>query len=297
MGKLDGKVAIISGAARGQGRSHAVTLARAGARLALFDICRQLETTNIPMSRPADLEETVALVKDVGGDVIALEADVRSSKETQTVVDATLDAFGRVDIVIANAGIDSIESTLAMRDEVWDDMIAVNLTGVFRTIQPALRPMIEQREGGSVVITSSCAGLTPFPNHVHYGATKYGVIGVTQCLALELAAHRIRVNAVAPTAVNTPLAVNSILFELFTGRAEATEEEAAEVFRRLHLIDEPWVQPQDISNAVLWLSSDDARYVTGIVLPVDLGLLIKGPFDAKDSAARLDASSAKGLVD
>lgn len=287
MGKLDGKVAIISGAARGQGRSHALTLAREGARVVLFDLCDQVPTTAIPMSGPDDLAETVRQVEEIGGTPLSIIADVRSSEQTRAVVDRTLKTFGRIDIVVANAGIDAIEPTISLRDEAWDDMIDINLTGVFRTIQPALKPMIEQGDGGSIVITSSCAGLTPYPNHIHYGAAKFGVIGVMKCLALELAAHRIRVNALAPSAVRTPLALNSVLFELFTGNPDATEADAAPIFQGLNLMEEPWMEPQDVSNALLWLTTDEARYITGITLPVDLGFMIKGPFNARDAAMRL----------
>jgi (+)-trans-carveol dehydrogenase len=291
-GRLAGKVAIISGAARGQGRSHALALTREGAQVAIFDVCEQLPTTDIPMSSPEDLAETVRQVEEVGGTPLALVADVRSSEQMRSVVEQTLNAFGRIDIVVANAGIDGIEPTLSMRDEVWDEMIAVNLTGVFRTIQPALKPMIEQGEGGSIIITSSCAGLTPYPNHAHYGATKFGVIGIMKCLALELAGHRIRVNALAPSAVRTPMALNSTIFELFTGRADATEAETAPLFERMNLISEPWIEPEDVSSAVMWLASDESRFVTGVTLPIDLGFMIKGPFNGKDAAMRIDAPAA-----
>lgn len=296
MSDLHGKVALISGAARGQGRSHALALARAGASIVAFDICEQIPTTRITMSSPADLEETRRLVEDVGGEVLTMVADARDSAQTQEVVDAAMQRFGRIDVVVANAGIDSIDPTISMSDEVWDDVIAVNLTGVFRTIRPALKPMIEAARGGSIIVTSSCAGLTPYPNHVHYGAAKYGVIGITQCLALELAAHRIRVNALAPSAVRTDLALNPVLFELFTGRADATADDAAAIFQSLNLIERPWIEPQEVSEAVVWLSGEHSRAITGVVLPIDLGFLIKGPFNAQDAAIRIDGSNAAGLV-
>lgn len=296
MADLAGRVALISGVARGQGRSHALALARAGAQIVGFDICEQIPSTKIPMSSSADLAETERLVREAGGDILTLVADARSSAQTQAVVNAAMDRFGRIDIVVANAGIDSIDATVDMPDEAWDDVIGVNLTGVFRTIRPALRPMIEAGAGGSILITSSCAGLTPYPNHVHYGAAKYGVIGITQCLALELAAHGIRVNALAPSAVRTDLALNPILFELFTGRSDATAEDAAPIFQGLNLIERPWVEPEEISSAVVWLSSDYARSITGIVLPIDLGFMIKGPFNARDAAIRIDGANAAGLV-
>lgn len=291
MGKLDGKVAVISGGARGQGRSHAVALAREGCDVVVFDICEQLPTVEIAMARPADLEETARLVRATGSRVLALRGDVRDSASVNEVVGAALDEFGRIDIVVANAGIDSIAPTATLPDEVWDEMIAVNLTGVFKTIRGALPSMIKRGRGGSIVVTSSCAGLTPYPNHIHYVTSKFGVIGIVKCLALELAHHRIRANAIAPAAVRTDLVINPVLFGLFTGNPAATEEEAAPVFRSLNLIDEPWVEPSDVSNALVWLVSDEARYVTGITLPIDLGMLVKGPFNARDAAMRLDEES------
>lgn len=296
MTDLSGKVALISGAARGQGRSHALALTKAGAKIVGFDICEQIPTTKIPMSTEDDLKETKRLVEEAGGEMLAIKADARVSAQTADVVEQAMDRFGRIDIVVANAGIDSIDPTISMPDEAWDDVIGVNLTGVFRTIRPALKPMIEGGRGGSIIVTSSCAGLTPYPNHVHYGAAKYGVIGITQCLALELAAHNIRVNAVAPSSVGTDLALNPVLFKLFTGREDATAEDAAPIFQRLNLIERPWIEPEEVSNAVVWLCAEESRAITGVVLPIDLGFMIKGPFNARDAAIRVDGSSAEGLV-
>ncbi len=296
MTDFTGKVALISGAARGQGRSHALALAKAGAKIVGFDICEQIPTTKIPMSTESDLRETVRLVEEAGGEMLAVKADARVSAQTSAVVEQAMERFGRIDIVVANAGIDSIDPTIDMPDEAWDDVIGVNLTGVFRTIRPALRPMIEAGRGGSIVLTSSCAGLTPYPNHVHYGAAKYGVVGIMQCLALELAYHNIRVNAVAPSAVRTDLALNPVLFRLFTGREDATEQDAAPIFQDLNLIERPWIEPEEVSNAVVWLCREESRAITGHVLPVDLGFMIKGPFNAKDAAMRIDGSNAAGLL-
>ena len=295
MGKLDGKVALISGGARGQGRSHALTLAREGADIAVFDVCEQLPTVEIEMSTPADLAETERLVAATGRRVVAMRGDVRDSASLAAVVERTLAELGQIDVVVANAGIDTIAPTATMADEVWEQMIAVNLTGVYKTVRAALPAMIERGAGGAIVATSSCAGMTPYPNHIHYVTSKFGVIGIVKALALELAHHRIRANAIAPAAVNTPMAVNPVLFELFTGDRDASPEAAGEVFRTLNLIDEPWVEAQDISNALLWLVSDESRYVTGHVLPVDLGMLVKGSFNAADAAARVGENRA-GLI-
>jgi (+)-trans-carveol dehydrogenase len=253
-------------------------------------------TMSIRPKRSRPSATTRKLVEAAGGEMLALVADVRDSAQTARVVADGLERFGRIDIVVANAGIDSIDATISMTDEAWDAVIGVNLTGVFRTIQPALKPMIEAARGGSIIVTSSCAGLTPYPNHIHYGASKYGVIGIVQCLALELAAHNIRVNALAPSAVKTDLALNPVLFELFTGNRAATADDAAPVFQSLNLLERPWIDPEEVSAAVTWLASDAARSITGVVLPLDLGFLIKGPFNARDAAIRPDGGSAAGLV-
>jgi (+)-trans-carveol dehydrogenase len=295
MGRLEGKVALISGGARGQGRSHAIAMASEGADIIVFDVCRQLPTVEIPMATPEDLAETVALVAATGRRVVAEQADVRDTEALARVVDAGMSEFGRIDIVVANAGIDTIASTASMPDDVWEEMIGVNLTGVFKTIRAALPTMIEQNTGGAIIITSSCAGLRPYPNHIHYCTSKYGVIGIAQCMALELAHYRIRCNVVAPAAVRTDLVINPVLFRLFAGNSDATEEDVTPMFQSLNLIDEPWVDPKDISNAVVWLASDEARWVTGITLPIDLGFLIKGPFSAEGAATRV-GENREGLA-
>lgn len=296
LGDLAGRVAIISGVARGQGRSHALTLARHGVRVVGFDLCSQIASTRIKMSSEDDLAVTQALIENAGGECFLFVGDVRDSSDTQRAVDECLDRYGRVDIVLANAGIDSIDPTLDLPDKAWDDVIGVNLTGVFRTIRPALKPMIEQGTGGSIVVTSSVAGMTPYPNHVHYCTSKYGVIGIVQCLALEMAAYNVRVNAIAPAAVDTPLAMNPVLYQLFTGDPSLSQNDAAPYFTDLNLLQRPWLQPEEVSNAILWLVSDAARAMTGSVLPIDLGLLRRGPFNPQDCRAQ-DRASLSALLD
>lgn len=288
MTDLAGKVAIVSGAARGQGRAHCLALAGAGARVVGFDICEQIPTTKIKMSRPEDLDETQSLVEAAGGEIHTMVADVRSSSDTQRVVDECLSRYGGVDIVVANAGIGCVENTVSMPDDVWEDVLAVNLTGVFRTIRPALAPMIDAGSGGSIIVTSSTAGLTPYPNQLPYVASKFGVTGLVQGLALELGAHGVRVNAVAPSTVKTDLALNPIFFELFTGDPTADEDQVAPMFQELNVIQRPWIEPDEVSRAVLWLAGDESGFMTGTVIPVDLGFLVKGPFNARDSAATVE---------
>jgi (+)-trans-carveol dehydrogenase len=275
MGKLDGRVALISGGARGQGRSHALTLAKEGADIIVFDICKQIGSVEIAMARKSDLEETADMIRQTGRHVVAMQGDVRDTASLNEVVGAGLKEFGKIDIVLANAGILSFGPTEALPDDVWDDMIAVNLTGVYKTVRAALPSMIARGQGGSIVLTSSTAALRPYANHIHYVAAKHGVTGIMRALAHEMAKYRIRVNCVAPAACHTDFIINPTVFQLFTGNGNISEEEAIPAFKSLNLMDEPWIYPQDVSDAVVWLVSDEARFVTGITLPVDLGLTNK----------------------
>jgi len=275
VGMLDGKVALISGGARGQGRSHALTLANEGADIIIFDICKQLPTIKVPMSTRDDLDETANLVEKTGAQVLAMEADVRDTASLDKVVQEGLKKFGHIDIVLGNAGVLSFSPGHLMDDDTWDQMIAVNLTGVWKTCRAAIPSMIERGQGGVIVLTSSTAGIKPYTNQIHYVAAKHGVIGLTQAFAIELAPHNIRVNAVAPATVDSPLVRNSVVYELFTGKADAAEEDYIPAFTSLNLMPKPWNDVTDVSNAILFLVSDAARHITGQVLPIDLGLLIK----------------------
>jgi SDR family mycofactocin-dependent oxidoreductase len=276
MGKHEGKVAVISGGARGQGRAHAIKLASEGADIVVFDICEQLPTVDVPMATLADLEETARLVRETGRRVIALRGDVRDSDSLAQVRDTALAEFGQIDIVVANAGIVSLGSAVSMSDAMWDEMIAVNLSGVFKTVRACLPPMIDSGRGGVAILTASTASFRAYDSHVHYTTAKHGVIGLMRSLAYELVSHNIRVNAVAPAAVATPLVQNEVMYNLFTGgREDATFDDVRAAFTGLNLMKEPWVQAEDVANAVSWLASDEARYITGVALPIDLGLLIK----------------------
>jgi SDR family mycofactocin-dependent oxidoreductase len=278
VGTLEGKVAFITGAGRGQGRSHAVRLAQEGADIVALDICADaVHTVPYGLSTSADLEETVALVEATGRRIIAGEADVRELAGVQKIVDAGLGEFGRIDVVCANAGVGSWSVSWEMSEQVWKDMIDVNLTGVFNTVRAALPSMVERGEGGSVVLTSSTAGLIGYQNTAHYTAAKHGVIGLMKVLAQELGPHRIRVNAICPTTVNTPLVINDATFELFA--PEVTNpgpDDVRDAFSGLNMLpDVPWIEPADVSEAVAWLCSDSARYITGIALPIDAGNTVK----------------------
>jgi SDR family mycofactocin-dependent oxidoreductase len=276
MGRMAGKVALITGAARGQGRSHALRLAEEGADIVAVDICAQVATACYQMPTADDLEHTVKLVEGLDRRIVAGQADVRDLAALQRVVEEAVAELGQIDVVCANAGIGSFLPALEIDEQTWDDVIDINLTGVWKTIRAALPPMIERGEGGAIVITSSVAGLMGFPNLAHYSAAKHGVVGVMRVLAQELAPHNIRVNTVNPTTVDTPMCMNETFFRLARPDLDDPRaEDMAEAMRGLNTLPIPWIDPIDVSNAVLWLASDEARYVTGVALPVDAGFCQK----------------------
>jgi SDR family mycofactocin-dependent oxidoreductase len=277
MGKLDGKVAFITGVARGQGRSHAIRLAQEGADIVAIDLCAQIDTVRYPMATPDDLAETVREVEALDRRIIATEADVRDYPALQAAVDDGVAQLGRLDIACVNAGIASFGKLADLSEQSWQDMIDVNLTGVWHAAK-AVIPHLRAAGGGSIILTSSTAGLSGLPNLGHYVAAKHGVVGLMRTLALELAPDMIRVNSVHPTTVDTPMVHNDAMYELFAGDLppEArTPEAVAGRFQTLNALPVPWVEAVDISNAVLWLASDESRYVTGVTLPVDAGMLLK----------------------
>ncbi|MFI7272737.1 mycofactocin-coupled SDR family oxidoreductase [Streptomyces sp. NPDC049879] len=278
MGRVEGKVAFITGAARGQGRSHAIRLAQEGADIIAVDIAAQVGSVPYPMATPDDLAETVRQVEALDRRIVATQADVRDFAQIKQAVDDGVAQLGRLDIVVANAGIVSYGPLETMDDTTFTDMIDINLTGVWRSVKAAVPHLRAGGGGGSVVLTSSTAGLGASQNVGHYSAAKHGVVGLMRTLALELGQDRIRVNSVHPTSVRTDMIVNEATFELFAPdlpAEERTNEALAARFGALTLLDIPWVEPVDISNAVLWLASDEARFVTGVTLPVDAGQLSK----------------------
>jgi SDR family mycofactocin-dependent oxidoreductase len=278
MGTLDGQVALITGAARGQGRSHALALAREGADIVALDIGRDaFESVPYPLGTEEELDETVAAVEALGRRALKGLADVRDLGQIQAVVDTALETFDGIDIVCANAGIGSFFVSWEITPQQWQDMIDVNLTGVFNTTRATLPSMVERGQGGSLVLTSSTAGLIGYAHTAHYTAAKHGVIGLMKVLAQELGPHRIRVNAVCPTTVNTPLVVNDATFQLFAPDvSNPTADDVREAFAGLNsLPDLPWIEPEDVSEAVVWLCSDAARYVTGLAMPIDAGNTVK----------------------
>jgi SDR family mycofactocin-dependent oxidoreductase len=270
-GRVEGKVAFITGAARGQGRSHAIRLAEEGADIIAVDICQQLDTVPYAMATPDDLAETVKQVEALDRRIVATQADVRDYGALKGALDAGVAELGRLDIVCANAGIFSF-TTEELDERMWKDMIDVNLTGVWHTTKAAVPHLVEGGRGGSIVLTSSTAGLMGFPNFAHYVSAKHGVVGLMRTLALELAPHMIRVNSVHPTSVDTDMIQNKATYDLFAPDLEnPTREQVGERFQALNALPIMWVEPRDISNAVLFLASDEARYITGVTLPVDAG--------------------------
>ena len=277
MGKLQGKVALITGAARGQGRSHAVRLAEEGADIVAIDIAAAIPTAYYPAATPADLRLTAKLVGAEGARALIAEADVRDQGGLDDVVARALAAFGHIDIVVANAGTASRAPTWELADDQWQNVVDVNLTGVWRTVKACVPAMIARGQGGAVVLTSSLAGLHGYGNIASYVAAKHGVNGLMRTLANELGPHNIRVNTVCPGLINTDMMMNDETYAMFRPDVEhPTLEDAKAVFQSMQLLPLDWLEPRDVSNAIAFLVSDDARAITGVALPVDGGQLQRG---------------------
>lgn len=272
MGKLDGKVAVITGGGRGQGRSHALTFAREGADVVICDIDFQVEGVPYEMNSPGDLAETQRLVEDLDHRCVALKADVRDAGQVQHVVDTALSEFGHVDIMISNAGGWNPSTVSEMTDAQWKSVIDMNLKGAFHSIRAAAAPMIEQN-WGRIVVTCSNLGRQGMQNMANYCASRWGQLGLVKTAAIELGPHNITVNAVCPTMTETPQVTNEVLYRMFRPDLEnPTKADVEEmVMAHLHKLPTPWVQPEDISNAMLFLASEDGRFVTGIGLDVSAG--------------------------
>jgi SDR family mycofactocin-dependent oxidoreductase len=267
---LKGRVAFITGAARGQGRAHAVKLAGEGADIIAVDLCDQIASVPYPLATPDDLAATVKLVEDTGARIVARQADVRDRAGLKTALAEGIAELGRLDIVIANAGIAPMTDANA-----WQDVLDVNLTGVYNTVDVAMRPLIKQGDGGSVVLTSSVVGLVgigaPMGGSLGYTAAKHGVVGLMRAYANFLATYNIRVNSVHPAGVNTPMIDNEFTRSWLEGLAQL-EHAGPDMTNALPV---QTLEPEDIANAVFWLVSDAARYVTGVALPVDAGFVNK----------------------
>ncbi|GAT07041.1 MULTISPECIES: mycofactocin-coupled SDR family oxidoreductase [Mycobacteriaceae] len=277
-GRVEGKVAFVTGAARGQGRSHAVRLAAEGADIIAVDVCKQISSNDdIPWATPDDLAETADLVKNLNRRIVTAEVDVRDYDALKAVVDGGVEQLGRLDIVVANAGIGNGGATLDKTSEDdWRDMIDVNLSGVWKTVKAAVPHLLSAGHGGSIILTSSVGGLKPYPHTGHYIAAKHGVIGLMRTFAVELGQHSIRVNAVCPTNVNTPLFMNEGTMKLFRPDLENPgPDDLAVAAQFMHVLPVGWVEPEDVSNAVLFLASDESRYITGLPVTIDAGSMLK----------------------
>lgn len=275
-GRLAGKVVLITGAARGLGRSHAVRLAEEGADIVAVDLCGPVDTvTTYPPATRADLDETARIVEKLDRRIVAAVADVRDGSALREAVADAVVELGGLDAAVANAGIVSFGSTLDLSELAWRDVLDVNLTGVWNTARAAI-PHLIARGGGSLTLISSIGGLRGMPNVGHYVSAKHALVGLMRSMANEFAPHRIRVNTVHPTNTDTDMIQNPGTYRMFAPDvAEATQEDALPAFLSLNALEVPWVDPVDVSNAVLYLASDEARYVTGVTLPVDAGALVR----------------------
>lgn len=274
MGSMDGRVALITGAARGMGRSHAVRFAEEGADIIAIDICRQIESVTVKMSTEQDLAETAALVRQAGQRVFCGVADVRDRPGLRAAVTQGVAELGRLDAVVANAGIWAVRVDQPSDDDgrtrVWDDTLGVNLTGVWNTIEICAPFMIDAGRGGSIIIISSTAALQTVSNDdlafTSYAVSKVGLIGLMKMSASDLARHSIRVNAVHPTGVDTPLTVNDVVEDYFAHHPELSAQVQTAYGN---------VEPGAISDAVVFLASDASRNISGVSLPVDAGALVR----------------------
>jgi SDR family mycofactocin-dependent oxidoreductase len=267
-GRVAGKVAFITGAARGQGRSHAIRLAEEGADIIAVDICKDYDSVGYPMGTADDLAETVKQVEALDRRIIANEADVRDAADLKAALDEGVAQLGRLDIVCANAGICTVQSWDDVTSTVWQDTIDTNLTGVWNTMVAAA-PHLIKSGGGSIICTSSTAGIKGLPYLAPYVAAKHGVVGIAKTMANELARHNIRVNTVHPTGVDTPMVAGLGGLDLLIGK----DPNLGPIF--MNTLPVEATQSRDISNAVLFLASDEARYVTGLEFTVDAGNTIR----------------------
>ncbi|MEE6165091.1 MULTISPECIES: mycofactocin-coupled SDR family oxidoreductase [unclassified Mycolicibacterium] len=276
MGQLDGQVAFITGIARGQGRSHALTLAREGADIIGLDLCAKPSTTAYDGATQEDLQETIRLVKETGRQIVAEVADTRDYEQVDAVFKRGIEQFGRVDIVLPNAGICSGAKTWEITPDAWREMVEINLNGVFHTVKAAIPTMIAAGRGGSIVFTGSTEAIKGAENISSYVASKHGVTGLMTSLARELGQYNIRVNSVNPTCVDTHMINNDFVYGLFRPDLDKpTREDVIDTFAGTHILPVPWIQPQDVSNAILYLVTEPGRYITATPLVIDAGFIVK----------------------
>jgi len=271
MGTVDGRVALVTGAARGQGRAHAIALANEGADLVITDLCADISTVPYPLGTSEELAETAAMVEATGRRCLTMTADIRDTAAMGLVVEAGLDTFGAIDICVANAGVTGYGKFHELDDDTWNDMIDVDLTGTFKTIRAVLPQMLDRRYG-RIIATSSMAGRMGNANLAHYVAAKWGVIGMVKSLAMEVANKGITVNAIAPAAVDTPMLHNEAMYKLFCPDMESpTREDVTPRYQAMNRLGVAWMDPEEVSRAVLFVAADGAGSMTGQVIEVSLG--------------------------
>ena len=273
-GRVHGKVAFVTGAARGQGRAHALRLAKEGADIIAVDLCQGIDSVGYDLASEADLKETARQIETLDRRVVTAQADVRDPAAVRTALDVGVAELGRLDIVVANAGILSAGASDQLPENAWRDMIDVNLSGVYYTARAAI-PHLRAAGGGAIILTSSALGIRAMAYLPHYVAAKAGVIGLMRSMALELAPERIRVNTVNPSVVDSPMVHNSATYSMFIPDIEnPSRDEATEVFSTLNPMPTPWIDANDVSNAMLFLVSDEARYITGLEMKIDAGFCL-----------------------
>lgn len=277
MGNLEGRVAFITGVARGQGRSHALRLAKEGVDIVGLDVCQTSDLDGAyPMATREDLDETKKLVENLGRRMIAAEVDVRDYEGVRAVAEQGWNEFGRYDILLANAGMMlRLQTLLDTPTTEWHQTIGSCLDGHFHALKAVAPYMIQGGRGGAIVMTASAAGMIGFPNCGPYTAAKTGVLGLMRVAASELGEHHIRVNAISPTSCNTDFIQNEPTYKVFCPDIEnPTIDDVKPAFQAMNKIPVPWIEPEDVSNYIAWLVSDEARYVTGSVVTVDAGMLL-----------------------
>lgn len=276
MGRVDGKVALVTGAARGQGRAHATRLAEEGADIIAFDICGPIAGVQQEAATEQDMAETVEAIERLDRRVLPRRGDVRDLEEVEGVVADGLQEFGHIDVLVSNAGITLAAPGWEITEEDWKTQIEVNLTGCWRMAKAVIPPMIEAGRGGSIIFTASAVVRRGMGNMAHYSASKSGVEGLCRELAVDCGPHGIRVNTVRPGSVHTKMLDSEVAWKLFTpgqedSAMESRREEMLNILNQMNMLDVPWVEPVDIANGVLFLASDEARMVTGTSLAVDAG--------------------------
>jgi SDR family mycofactocin-dependent oxidoreductase len=272
MGRLDGKIALITGAARGQGRSHAVRFAEEGAAVAALDIAGQIDAVAYPLATPDDLQQTGELLAKVGGLWTIHQADTRDQGSLDAAVAEVQQRFGRIDVVVANAGIATYGNVWTLSEEEFTAVVDVNLVGTWRTVKAVAPTMLSQRSG-SIILIGSVASTRGMLHNAHYVASKHGVVGLMRTACLEFAPYGIRVNTIAPGGVLTGMIDNDVTRRLFRPELESpTLDDLAELSRAQHPMGIPWLDASDISAAAVYLASEEARYVTGTILAVDGGM-------------------------